>query len=266
MLSSHEQPDSHEHANSEVRRRQRISEGLKLMEEELGRSKNAQRFLRCSVIVDEQSPRFVQLVNILLTDVTYLLDEGLSKLMDINKLQTYLEYPPASTNPPDPYRCEQEQLLATRERQATSCIPLANEAVSLLNKFTAFAPDAFVHPEVVDRLAQMLNFNQVILTGYKCRYLKVKDPSKYHFKPKELLCMIVDIYLNLRKEGDFILACARDGRNSRREVFMKTIAILKKYSLMGINEINAFEKFVDDVEIIKQQSERTEEYIENIPE
>ena len=209
--------------------------------------------------------RFVQFVNLLLNDVTYLLDEGLSKLIDINKLQKDLESPIPSTNAPSPDRREQEQLLATTERQATSYISLANETVSLLNKFTAFVPDAFVYPEVVDRLARMLNFNQVVLTGDKCKNLKVKDPSKYRFKPKELLSTIVDIYLNLRKEHDFILACARDGRSYRREVFMKTTAILKKYSFKGSNEIEAFEKFVDDVEVAKKQDEESEEDLGDIP-
>ena len=202
-----------------------------------------------------------------MNDVTYLLDEGLSKLIEINKLQKDLESPFLLTpEPQTPDRREQEQLLSTTERQATSYISLAYETVSLLNKFTAFVPDAFVYPEVVDRLARMLNYNQNVLTGDKCNNLKVKDPSKYRFKPKELLSMIVDIYLNLRKEGGFILACARDGRSYRREVFMKTIAILKKYSFKGSSEIEKFEKFVNAVETAKQQDEESEEDLGDIPE
>jgi len=198
--------------------------------------------------------------------VTYLLDEGLSKLIEINKLQKELESPQEAiraTPPPD--RREREQLLATTERQATSYISLANETVSLLNKFTAFVPDAFVYPEVVDRLARMLNFNQVVLTGDKCKNLKVKDPSKYRFKPKELLSMIVDIYLNLRMKQGFVLACARDGRSYRREVFMKTVVICKKYSFKGSSEIEAFEKFVDAVEAAKQLEEEEEEGLGEVP-
>ena len=209
----------------------------------------------------------MQFVNLLLNDVTYLLDEGLSKLIDINKLQKDLESTPATdaSTPPPPDRQEREQTLASTERQAASYISLANETVSLLTRFTAFVPDAFVVPEVVDRLARMLNFNQVVLTGDKCKNLKVKDPTKYRFNPKDLLSMIVDIYLNLRSKQGFVLACARDGRSYRREVFQKTTAILKKYSLKSSSDIEGFEHFFNAVEKAKLEDEEGEEALGEIP-
>jgi ubiquitin conjugation factor E4 B len=201
--------------------------------------------------------------------VTYLLDEGLSKLIDINKLQKDLEGTPTTDGsvegeaPPD--RREREQNLASTERQAASYISLANETVSLLTKFTSFVPDAFVYPEVVDRLARMLNFNQVVLTGDKCKNLKVRNPEKYRFNPGNLLSMIVDIYLNLRSKEGFVLACARDGRSYRREAFLKTSNILRKYSLKSSSDVEAFEKFGDAVEEAKTQEEEGEEALGEIP-
>jgi ubiquitin conjugation factor E4 B len=211
----------------------------------------------------------VQFVNLLLNDVTYLLDEGLSKLIDINKLQKDLESTPTTDGsvqgdaPPD--RREREQTLASTERQAASYISLANETVSLLTKFTAFVPDAFVYPEVVDRLARMLNFNQVVLTGDKCKNLKVKNPEKYRFNPGSLLSMIVDIYLNLRVKQGFVLATARDGRSYRKEVFVKTCHILKKYNLKPSSDVEAYEKFVDAVEEAKLQEEEGEADLGDVP-
>jgi ubiquitin conjugation factor E4 B len=207
--------------------------------------------------------RFVQFVNLLLNDVTYLLDEGLSKLTDINRLQKELESQPEA--PPSANPREREQLLGTTERQATSYISLANDTVRLLAKFTLFVPDAFVYPEVVDRLARMLNFNQVVLTGDKCKNLKVKDPGKYRFNPKELLSMIVDIYLNLCSKQAFVIACARDGRSYRKEVFLKTTVILRKYNLKPPSDVDAFVKFVDAVEEAKSQDEEGEEVLGDIP-
>lgn len=201
--------------------------------------------------------------------MTYLLDEGLSKLIDINKLQKDLEGTPTTDGsvegeaPPD--RREREQNLASTERQATSYISLANETVSLLTKFTSFVPDAFVYPEVVDRLARMLNFNQVVLTGDKCKNLKVKNPEKYRFNPGNLLSMIVDIYLNLRNKEGFVLACARDGRSYRREAFLKTSHILRKYSLKISSDVEAFEKFGDAIEKAKTLEEEGEEALGDIP-
>lgn len=209
----------------------------------------------------------MQFVNLLLNDVTYLLDEGLSKLIDINKLQKDLEANPPTdaSTPPPPDRRDREQTLAAAERQATSYISLANETVSLLVRFTAFVPDAFVVPEVVDRLARMLNFNQVVLTGDKCKNLKVKDPAKYRFNPRHLLSAIVDIYLNLRTKQGFVIACARDGRSYRREVFEQTTFILRKYSLKPSSDIDAFQQFFNAVDKAKLEDEEGEEALGDIP-
>jgi ubiquitin conjugation factor E4 B len=207
---------------------------------------------------------------LLLNDVAYLLDEGMSKIMDINRLQKELEtqLAPTSflrqTSLPDDR--EHDQPLATIERQAAFYLSLANEIVSILNKFTAFVPDAFMYPEVVDQLAGILNFNQFVLVGDKCNHLKVKNPDKYHFSPSELLSMIVDIYLNLRMKEEFITACGRDGRSYRHEIFIKTTVILKKYSLKTPSEIEEFEKFVEMVEETKVQDEEWKEALEDIPE
>lgn len=202
-----------------------------------------------------------------MNDVTYLLDEGLSKLIEINKLQKELEQNPTPQDQTamNQEQREREQTLATTERQATSYISLANETVSLLNKFTAFTPDAFVVPEVVDRLARMLNFNQVVLTGDKCRNLKVKDPARYRFNPKDLLCQLVQIYLNLRTKQAFVIACARDGRSYKAENFQKTIAILSKYAMMQSKDVEAFRRFFNAVEEAKQQDEEGEEALGDIP-
>jgi len=112
----------------------------------------------------------------------------------------------------------------------------------------------------------MLNFNQVVLTGDKCNNLKVKDPAKYRFNPKDLLKAIVDIYLNLRTKEAFISACARDGRSYRPEVFMKTTYILNKYSLKPTSDVDDFSRFVDAVERIKRQEEEGEQELGDIPE
>jgi len=211
--------------------------------------------------------RFVQFVNLLLNDVTYLLDEGLSKLTEINKLQKELDRPTTpSDDPTSTAPREREDLLAQTERQATSYISLSNETVSLLTKFTAFVPDSFVYPEVVDRLARMLNFNQNLLTGDKCKNLKVKDPARYRFNPKDLLSEIVDIYLNLAGQKAFVTACARDGRSYRREVFEKTCGILRKYSLKSARDVAAFERFGDEVEVVKQADEEGEADLGEVPE
>lgn len=42
-------------------------------------------------------------------------------------------------------------------------------------------------PEMVERIAAMLNYFLLQLTGPQRKVLKVKDPEKYGFKPRDLL-------------------------------------------------------------------------------
>jgi ubiquitin conjugation factor E4 B len=112
----------------------------------------------------------------------------------------------------------------------------------------------------------MLNFNQVVLTGDKCKNLKVRDPGKYRFVPRDLLSSLVDIYLHLGREGKFVEACAADGRSYRREVFEKTVGILRKYKLKTAGEIEAFERLGGRIEMARVADEEGEEALGDIPE
>ncbi|KAK9316989.1 ubiquitin elongating factor core-domain-containing protein [Lipomyces starkeyi] len=204
---------------------------------------------------------FVRFVALLLNDVTYLLDESLSKLAEIHRLQSEL----SATSLSQQERTEREQSLSASERQATSYMSLANETVSILKLFTKAVPAAFVTPEIVDRLAAMLDYNLDALVGPKCTGLKVKDPKKYHFNPRELLSDIADVYLNLSSESAFILAVARDGRSYRREIFVRASSILGKYSFKSSKDIDALTKFADTVEQTKLAEEQGEEELGEIP-
>ena len=55
----------------------------------------------------------------------------------------------------------------------------------------------FLIPEMVDRLAGMLNYFLKYLTGSERRRLAIRDPEKYSFKPRELLLSIIQV----RREG-----------------------------------------------------------------
>ena len=69
--------------------------------------------------------------------------------------------------------------------------------------------DPFMAPEVVDRLAAMLDFNLEALCGPRCSELKVKNPEKYRFNPKVLLNELVEIFLHLGSREEFVQAVAK---------------------------------------------------------
>lgn len=58
-------------------------------------------------------------------------------------------------------RAEKEKALQESERKAKSCIQLANETVKMLRYLTSRIVAPFLRPEIIDRLAAMLNYNLV---------------------------------------------------------------------------------------------------------
>lgn len=134
----------------------------------------------------------------------------------------------------------------------------------MLQYLTAEVVEPFMSPEIVDRLAAMLDYNLAQLVGPKCTELKVKNSEKYQFRPRELLSELIDIYLHLNCP-DFVLAVAKDGRSYRKEWFMKASGILRKHGLKHIDEIAALEKFTDDVEVAVRTGLEEEEELGEVP-
>lgn len=150
------------------------------------------------------------------------------------------------------------------ERQAQSYIALGNETVHLLKVMSAEVVQPFLAKEIADRLAAMLDYNLVQLVGPKCTELKVKNPEKYHFRPRNLLSEIIDVYLNLNSDT-FVASVARDGRSYRKEYFSKAASILQKHNLKSADEISALGKFVSRVERSVQSTEEEEEELGEVP-
>jgi len=164
---------------------------------------------------------FVQFVNMLLNDTTYTLDEALRKLYQIHDYQKELK---GDLTPE-----EREKILTDLERDEGHCkswMQQVNETMAMMKLFTAALRDAFTMPEIVVRLADMLDYNMEVLVGPRRANLKVEDPKKYFFDAKALLSDFIDIYLNLGSKPAFVEAVAADGRCYKPENFAKASQIL----------------------------------------
>ncbi|KAH7040368.1 ubiquitin elongating factor core-domain-containing protein [Microdochium trichocladiopsis] len=164
---------------------------------------------------------FVQFVNLLLNDTTYALDEALRKLYKIHDYQKQLK---GDLSPE-----EREKILTDLEQDENFCqswMQQVNETMAMMKMFTAALRDAFTMPEIVVRLANMLDYNLEVLVGPRRANLKVEDPKKYHFDAKALLSDFIDIYLNLGSKPAFVEAVAADGRSYKPENFSKASQIL----------------------------------------
>ncbi|KAK3304134.1 ubiquitin elongating factor core-domain-containing protein [Chaetomium strumarium] len=204
---------------------------------------------------------FVRFVNLLMNDATYVLDEGLSKFPKIHDLQMKLRDPNMSQQ--DREKTEEE--LRTAEGQAQSYMQLANETVSMMKLFTTTLGEAFTMPEIVQRLAGMLDYNLDILTGPKSKMLKVENPEKYFFNPKTLLPELVDIYINLGSSQAFVEAVAADGRSYKPSTMSATAHILRSKHLKDEQDIQAWEVLAAQFASAKEALDRYELEYDDVP-
>ncbi|KAJ1025115.1 hypothetical protein NDA16_002621 [Ustilago loliicola] len=207
---------------------------------------------------------FVVFINRLMNDVTYLLDDALDKLQELHTKQSESESAPQAGSSAQEQQ-EREGHIRGLEQTIKSDLQLGSEFMRLLIDFTGETADAFMTPEVVDRLAAMLDYNLDLMAGPKCQNLKVKDPKKVHFEPRNLLRMIMSVYLNLCSKGEFVAAIARDGRSYSKPVFEKAGGIAAKYMLKSPPELDAWAGMISQVEEKRQMEQDEEEDLGEVP-
>lgn len=209
-------------------------------------------------------PFFVRFVNLLLNDATYVLDEALSKFPKIHDVEKELRDNQGMTQEE---RGQKEDELRTLESQATSYMQLANETVAMMQLFTKALRDSFTLPEVVGRLAGMLDYNLEVLVGPKSQNLKVEDSArKYHFNPKTLMPDVVEIFLNLGGVQSFVEAVADDGRSYKPETFQKASQIMTRKGLKAPEELEAWNHFIGRVAKAKEVLDQAEQDFGDAPE
>ncbi|KAL8656209.1 MAG: hypothetical protein Q9210_000404 [Variospora velana] len=208
---------------------------------------------------------FVRFVNLLLNDVTFVLDESLTAFQQIHNLSQELQNP---QHIEQTARQEKEEALSAAKGKAKSYMQLTNETVAMLKLFTEALADAFTMPEIVQRLADMLDYNVDALVGPKSSELKVENPQEYDFQPKALLSEILDVYLNLRNKESFILAVARDGRSYKPANFQKATAIfqVRAKGLKSPQELQAWTELGKKFQKAKEADDQAEEDLGEVPE
>jgi ubiquitin conjugation factor E4 B len=208
----------------------------------------------------------LRFVNLLLNDATYVLDEALTKFPKIHDLQTELRRPPGEGEPMTTEEREaKEEELRTAENQAQSYMQLTNETLAMMKLFSATLSGSFTMPEIVDRVAAMLNYTLDIISGKKSLNLKVENLEKYQFRPRAFLSEFVDIYLNLGVSERFVEAVARDGRSYKPENFESASRVLKRWGLKSPEDLQAWEVLKDRFKAAKEIEDQADEDMGEIP-
>ncbi|KAG6779313.1 hypothetical protein POTOM_015686 [Populus tomentosa] len=188
---------------------------------------------------EEEKGVYLNFLNFLINDSIYLLDESLSKILELKGLEAEMSNTTEWERRPAQERQERTRLFHSQENVslcAHACIiridmQLANEDVSMLTFTSEQITAPFLLPEIVDRVANMLNYFLLQLVGPQRKSLTLKDPEKYEFRPKQLLKQIVCIYVHLARgdnENIFPAAISKDGRSYNEQLFTAAADVLRR--------------------------------------
>lgn len=198
---------------------------------------------------------FVQFVNLLLNDVTFVLDESFTAFTQIHEISKELK---AEPHMEQAARQEKEEKLTAAQSKAKSYMQLTNETVAMLKLFTEALADSFTKKEVVVRLAHMLDYNLEALVGPKKSSLKVDNPEEYGWNPRQMLAELTDVYLNLQDKQSFIDAVATDGRSYRPDYWMEAHKIMAKFYLKNDVQLKQWEAMSRNISTAKESADMEE--------
>ncbi|KAL6940450.1 hypothetical protein ACO0QE_004351 [Hanseniaspora vineae] len=213
-------------------------------------------------LVDTNLDFFTRFVARMLNDLTFLLDEAFTSLVEVHdcyvEIQKRKRGESSSNDEEESFEKLKARFLNAGSKAKSSC-GLANKSMILFKIFTRDVAPAFTIPEIVDRLASMLNFNLKILVGPKCNNLIVKNPEKYSFEPKKLLKNLCSIYINLSNEENFILAVSKDERSFDKKLFDQAINNLyNRLHIVDADFAESLQHFVQNVVEQKMSNEQEE--------
>ncbi|CAM9019817.1 unnamed protein product [Wickerhamomyces anomalus] len=208
---------------------------------------------------------FIRFIARMLNDLTFLLDESLRQLAEVHLVQTELDKRERGITTLEGTVEELQSRFNSASGQAKSFCGLANKSIDLFGLFTQEVPRAFTKSEIVGRLASMLDYNLDALVGPRCVNLKVKEPEKYQFSPRQLLVNISKVYNNLSNEEEFINAVSQDSRSFKRSTFKRAEAILGNRGFVANDFLKTFIEFADKAEAKRLEEEEEELELGEVP-
>lgn len=202
---------------------------------------------------------FVQFVNMLVNDVTFVLDESLSAFTKIHDLTMEVNDETSMAGLSEEQRKEKTDLLDDYKGRAKSYMGLTRETMEMLILFSESLADSFTMPEIVTRLADMLDYNLDTMVGPKSSNLKVENQQEYNFNPGALLSDIMTVYVNLSGKENFVHAIARDERSYKSENFDKATRIMERRALKSPEELSSWRTLGQKVADAKAAEEEEEQ-------
>lgn len=206
-------------------------------------------------------PLFLRFINLLINDAIFLLDEALNYMNQLReaerrrKTEEWLRLSPHQ-------RSQAESGYMHIGRLARFHNVLSLSTIGTLAWITSEIKTIFLHPALVNRIANMLNYFLKHLVGPEKDKFNVNDKNDYEFKPREILEMICKIYINLAEPDgnerykDFCGAISADGRSYSQNLLPRAAQILFRTGLSSLGtEFEKLSQLVHNIAIKNEQDD-----------
>ena len=212
-------------------------------------------------ILDEIPPLFLRFVNLLVNDATFLLDEALGYMKQIQEAQAarpqWAELPPNERT-----NRESEYMHVGRLARYHNIMGLDN--IKMLDTLTNDITAVFTHSTMVDRIAAMLNYFLKTLVGPERKSLKVQNLEEFAFKPADIVKFICKIYTHYAKCHSFLQAVSSDGRSYSPELFVQAKSVLENH-IRDIELVESLQNVATSVKKMAADGLKDEELFADAP-
>eukprot|EP01125_Pyxidicula_operculata_P001041 TRINITY_DN1092_c0_g1_i5.p1 TRINITY_DN1092_c0_g1~~TRINITY_DN1092_c0_g1_i5.p1 ORF type:complete len:1002 (+),score=201.44 TRINITY_DN1092_c0_g1_i5:636-3641(+) len=208
---------------------------------------------------EHQSQKFLSTV---LSDSIMLLDDSLHRLTDIKTLQEAMDNKAVWDAQPQSVRENRERYYHGQERSSKAFLALANAILDFLLNTSRSALVSFTRsPDMIQKLVSMLLYFFGRLCGPQMKQLKVKEPQKYGFNPKELLGKIASIATAFSNELLFVSFMSKD-IDYDHALLLSTFNILQKHSILPSHSLTQFQSLLEKLNSQNTQPTTVESTVE----
>ena len=95
-----------------------------------------------------------------------------------------------------------------------------------MSKVTQYCPEPFISLEIGEKFTMAINYCLDQLATQKGLKMKIKEPERFFFEPKELLINLITMYANMAHIEYFRKCIVMDDRSYSDSTFESAIKIL----------------------------------------
>jgi len=183
---------------------------------------------------------FLRFVNAIINDMIYLLDEALIKAEAVKDLQAIQDDLALFRRLNVSQRALHQQRMSENLHQLRTASILGTSTIQLIMAMIDISEvlQIFTRSEMVERVAQLINYYVNKLSGPERRRISIRAGFKLNFKPDVWLAQFIRMYVRFQESEEFVRAVVSDGRSFSMEMLEGASVTLDAESKRSKSENN----------------------------